>query len=136
MARFNLSVHAHLTVIVAALVAIVIGLSAVAATSLIIIDGKAEAVDQKWLASTELLGEWSDRISEFRLAETYRAIANTAEARAAAEQLADEHRGVIASLKVENLKLHGGNTAELAAFGSAWTASCGPRCLGERRYRW
>ena len=68
----SLSVHLRLTLFMAAFVAIVMGLSAITAISLISIDHKIEAVDQKWLISTAMLGEWTDRISEFRLADTYR----------------------------------------------------------------
>ncbi len=122
MTVLNLSVHLRLTLFMAAFVAIVMGLSAITATSLISIDHKIEAVDQKWLISTALLGEWTDRISEFRLAETYRASARDANARTAAELLASEHRRVISELRVEYVRLHEGDAADLTSFDKAWNA--------------
>jgi diguanylate cyclase (GGDEF)-like protein len=118
--RLNLSFHAQLTIFIAALLAIVIALSAVAATSLISVDQKVQSVDKKWLASTQLLGEWTDRISEFRLAETYRAVATDATSRAAAERLANEHRQAIHDLRVEYVSLHDGSSADLVDFDKAW----------------
>jgi diguanylate cyclase (GGDEF)-like protein len=122
MRHLNLSVHTRLTFFIAALVAIVVGLSAVAATSLVTIDRRVEALDEKWLASSEILGEWSDRITEFRLAETYRALATDDRSRATAEVLADGHRYVIAKLKARYRRLQTGNSVQIEDFDKAWQA--------------
>lgn len=122
MFRFRHSLRAQLTLFVAALVAIIVVLSVLATISLITIRGKVEAVDRKWLASTQLLGEWTDRISEFRLAETYRALATDAKSRDAAEELAGEHRRAIAELQAEYVRLHGGDLLDLVPLRTAWNA--------------
>jgi diguanylate cyclase (GGDEF)-like protein len=122
MKHLSLSVHARLTIFIAALVAIVVTLSVVAATRLLAIDHKVEALDGTLLASTDVLGELSDRITEFRLAETYRALAHDARSRATAEVLADGHRYVISKLQAQYLRLNSGNTVQLALFTAAWHA--------------
>lgn len=122
--RFNLSIQSRLTFFIMAFVVMILGLSAVAATTMMAIDRKSEAVDQKWLASTQLLGELLDRISEFRIAETYRALAVDAKSRSEAELLATEHRRVIELLQATYEKLHEGEdtVGELAPFRTAWGA--------------
>ncbi len=124
MTRFPLSIHAQLTLFVGAFVAIVLGLAAVATFSLKAIDAKTEQIDQKWLAGTRLLGELSDRISEFRIAEAYRALARDAASRAEAERLAGEHRRVIEALQNEYVALfHGdGRGLDVETFRTALTA--------------
>jgi diguanylate cyclase (GGDEF)-like protein len=122
MMRFNQSLRTRLSLSIAALVMIIITLSVIATTSMITIDHRVEAVDQKWLASTHLLGEWTDRISEFRLAETYRALATDANSRVAAEELAGEQRRAISELQAEYVKLHDGNILDLVPLRTAWNA--------------
>src|SRR5258707_655419 len=105
--RLNLSIGARLTLFVAAFVALVIVLASVTAISLRVIDQSTEAIDHKWLAGTQMLGEMSDQISEFRIAETYRALAIDKRSMAEAELLADQHRGVIEDLQKEYTALLG-----------------------------
>jgi diguanylate cyclase (GGDEF)-like protein len=109
MYRFKSSIRARLTLFTAVFVMIVVGLATGTVLSLLSADRMTEELDRKWFTGTAMLGELSDRISEFRVAETYRALATDAKTVAHAEVLADEHRGVIEQLQNEYATLVGGD---------------------------
>jgi diguanylate cyclase (GGDEF)-like protein len=109
MKRLRITLQTQLTLFAVAFLTISIGLAALSVVSLRLVDAKAEALDVKWLAATRALGELSDRISEFRIAETYRVLADDAEARARADGLAAEHRRIIEALQQEHLALFPGD---------------------------
>jgi diguanylate cyclase (GGDEF)-like protein len=69
-----------------------------------------------------VLGELSDQVSEFRLAETYRALSADSETKAQAEALADEHRAIIDRLEKDYATLLGGKppNADMGSFRRAW----------------
>jgi diguanylate cyclase (GGDEF)-like protein len=100
MAGLKTSIRARLTAIIAVFVLMLTSLGLITTAGLLSIDERTEAIDQKWLAGTRILGELSDRISEFRIAETYRATTD-AKAAADADALANQHRKIIGELQVE-----------------------------------
>src|SRR3569833_3190188 len=117
----NNSIQTRLAATIGALALIIAGLALAATLPFKSIDEKFERVDQKWLASTEMLGELADRISEFRLAETYRALAPEKAGRDAAERLASEHRDAIDQIRLEYFTLNGGaGLRQIAEFNNAW----------------
>ena len=67
--RFKSSIRTQLTLFTVIFVAIVVGLAAGAVLTLRAADRMTEELDQKWLTGTGMLGELSDRVSEFRIAE-------------------------------------------------------------------
>ena len=71
-----------------------------------------------------MLGELADRLSEFRLAETYRAVALYPKTRAEAESLAEEQRHVIEKLQDEYVTLLGDKDAHasIVPVRVAWRA--------------
>jgi diguanylate cyclase (GGDEF)-like protein len=124
LSPFKSSIRARLTLFTAVFVAIVIGLAMGAIISLKSADRMTEELDQKWLTGTAMLGELSDRISEFRIAETYRGLATDAKMVAYAEVLADEHRDVIEKVQNEYATLVGGDipVATGDSARAAWNA--------------
>ena len=84
----------------------------------------ATVMDERWLPGTAELGEVADSLSEFRLAETYRMLADNPVAKAAAEALAEKRRATINGL----VGKYGAETAGpeqssvLGAFRSTWAA--------------
>ena len=93
-----MSIGAQLTLFVISLVAIILGVSITGALGLSAVDLKTREIDQKWLVATAMLAEIADRISEYRIAEGYRALASGPEGRAEAELLANDHRLAIERL--------------------------------------
>jgi diguanylate cyclase (GGDEF)-like protein len=121
--RFHPSIRARLTLGVAMFVVILIGLVAAGTVSLRIADRQAEALDQKWLTATAMLGELSDQVSEFRVAEEYRALAPDDEAVARADLLASDHRITIRKTVAQYAALRGSAPSpELDAFRNTWRA--------------
>jgi diguanylate cyclase (GGDEF)-like protein len=100
------SIQTRFTVFILALVAMMMALAIAAVVSLATVEEKFESVDEKWLASTGMLGELADRLSEFRLAETYRALAVTEADRVEAERLAMDHRAAIGTIFGNYLRLN------------------------------
>ena len=107
-----------------AFVVIVVGVAVSAVLALRSVDLKTKEIDQKWLAATAMLAEMADRISEYRIAEGYRALAPGPKARAEADLLADGHRRVIQSLqnKYATLLSNSVQRADLDSFRTAWHA--------------
>ncbi len=124
MGRFKSSIRARLTLFTAMFVLIVVGLAGGATLSLRAADQQTQELDQKWLTGTAILGELADRISEYRIAEGYRALAPDVQTRADAELLADEHRGAIERLESEYAGLLGRENAnaDFNALRRAWSA--------------
>ncbi len=107
MTSFRFSLQAQLALFIGAFLAIVLGLAVLSTQSLRSVDAKTDALASKWIEGTRLLGELSDRISEFRIAETYRALADSDEDRIAAEQRAATNRLVIEQLQRDYFALFG-----------------------------
>jgi hypothetical protein len=124
MSRFKSSIRAQLTLFTVVFVMIVAGLAAGTVLSLRSADRKTDELSQKWLAGTAMLGELSDRVSEFRIAEAYRALAADQPAQAEAELLAGEHRNAIEQLESDYVTLLGGKgpSADMDSFRAAWKA--------------
>jgi diguanylate cyclase (GGDEF)-like protein len=124
MTRFRFSIRARLTLFIVAFVTIVVGVAISGVLTLRSADLKTKEIDQKWLAATATLAEIADRISEYRIAEGYRALAAGASARAEAEVLADGHRREIQTLQNGYATLLGDDaqSPELEAFRTAWIA--------------
>lgn len=113
-AKLNASAFGFLTIVVL--------LAMIATVGLRRVDQSAAAISQKWVVGSQMLGELSDRISEFRVAEGHRALARTAESAAEAEHLATEHAEAISNLVGQYQSLVGPDFAreELNAFRGAW----------------
>ena len=119
---FNLSIRSRLTAYISVFVLLVLGVAATAIVALNAVNRDAEAVNEKWLAGTRILGELGDRVSEFRLAETYRALAADLNASADAEHVADQHREAIDNLVDRYVATVGADRPEgdVATFKGAW----------------
>src|SRR6202042_1512544 len=98
MTRFRFSIRTRLTLFIMAFVTIVIGVAISGVLTLRSVDLKTKEIDQKWLAATAMLAEIADRISEYRIAEGYWALAPGPKDREEAEVLADSHRREIQKL--------------------------------------
>ena len=88
------------------------------------VDQNAALLHQRWLGGARILGEISDRISEFHLAETYRALAKDSQGRSRADRLADEHRTAVRALLEEYAGLAEAQkpAADRERFEQAWSA--------------
>jgi len=124
MTRFRFSIRARLTLSIMAFVAIIAGVAVSGVLGLRSVDLKTKEIDQKWLAGTAMLAEIADRISEYRIAEGYRALAPGPKGRAEAELLADGHRREIQNLQNKYAALLGNRvrSADLDSFRTAWNA--------------
>ena len=124
MTRFRFSIRARLTLFIMAFVTIVVGVAVSGVLTLRSVDLKTKEIDQKWLAATATLAEIADRISEYRIAEGYRALAPGPSGRAEAEVLADGHRREIQILQDSYATLLGedAQSADLESFRTAWNA--------------
>src|ERR1700729_2069927 len=124
MTRFRFSIRARLTLFIMAFVTIVIGVAVSGVLTLRSVDLKTKEIDQKWLAATAMLAEIADRISEYRIAEGYRALASGPKDREEAEVLANGHRREIQKLQSGYTALLGNDSqsADLDAFRTAWNA--------------
>ena len=75
MSRFTASIYVKLSYSIGVFVMIIVGLAISSNLVLVLADRKSEAVTHKWLPATIMLGEMADRLTEFRLAESYIALA-------------------------------------------------------------
>jgi diguanylate cyclase (GGDEF)-like protein len=124
MTRGTFSIRARLTLFILGFVAIVFGVAASAILNLKSADARTDEIADKWLTGTAQLAEIGDLLGEYRIAEGYRALAQTPQARAEAEGLAEEHRRAIHDLQARYLALLGDRIqrADVEAFRSAWKA--------------
>jgi diguanylate cyclase (GGDEF)-like protein len=120
----RLSIRTTLTLSITAFFSIVVIVAFGSIVTLHRLDRNVENLNSTWLAGTHMLGELSDQISEFRLAETSRAIALTPAAAAEAERLADVHRERISVLTRHYVQLGGPEHSkqEIHSFTVAWLA--------------
>jgi diguanylate cyclase (GGDEF)-like protein len=119
----SMSLRLRLAAPAVALLIVLVGLAVFTVSSLVVIDRRMEESTTKWLSSAQIVGELADRISEFRIAETYRALATNPRSRKDAELLAEGHRRIIEELQAEYARDVGTeSTADLHAFQTAWTA--------------
>jgi diguanylate cyclase (GGDEF)-like protein len=100
------------------------GLAGVACIGFQVLYGKVETVNERWLASTQTLGELDFRIAAFRIGETYRATARDDDARAKADSYAAGQRQRIQNLfkGYQGTFSEPGLPAEPAALGTALQA--------------
>src|SRR5450631_2576762 len=124
MARFRSSIHGRLSLFITAFVLIIVSIAIGACVSLKIADQKTDELAHKWFAGALILGELADRLSEFRLAETYRALALYPKKRAEAELLAEEHAKVIEELQNDYVTLlaEEGAATSIVPVRVAWKA--------------
>jgi diguanylate cyclase (GGDEF)-like protein len=124
MARFRSSIHGQLSLFIATFLLIIVSMAIGATISLKVADQKTDELAHKWFAGAVILGELADRISEFRLDETYRAIALYPKTRAEAALLADEHRKTIEELQDDYVTLLAdeGATTSMVPVRVAWKA--------------
>ncbi|WP_051949104.1 bifunctional diguanylate cyclase/phosphodiesterase [Methylosinus sp. PW1] len=123
MTSFRFSLQAQLALFIGAFLAIVLGLALLSAQSLRVVDAKTDALASKWIDGTRILSELADRISEFRIQETYRGLAETEEERITAERQAAEHRIVVEELQRDYFALFGAEPRpDLSKFSAALAA--------------
>jgi len=123
MSSFRFSLQTQLALFIGAFLAIVLGLAVLSAQSLRVVAGKTDALASKWIEATQLLGALSEGMSEFRISETYRILAETEEERIAAEQRATENRIEIEKLQKDHFALFRAEPhADLARFRDALAA--------------
>ena len=120
--HLRLSIRGRLTAYIGGLVILVLVVACTAIVALSMVDRNAQAVNQKWLAGTRILGELGGQVSEFRLAETYRALAGDAPAAANAETAAADHRAAIDDLVARYVATIGAGRpkSDVMAFMGAW----------------
>ena len=124
MPRFRASIQGQLSFFTGTFLAIILGLVFASNIGLQMADQKTDELNRTWFAGTVALGELADRLSEFRIAEGYRALAATVERREQAELLADEHRRTIEELQVEYTTLLAGRgaNAHMEEVRATWKA--------------
>ena len=117
------SIRSRLSVYITLFVALVLAMAVTVVLALSAVQRDTESVNQKWLAGTRLLSELGDRVAEFRLAETYRALAGDPQAATEAERAAADHRSVIDTLIPSYIATVGAGRpeADVSAFVEAWT---------------
>ena len=119
-----MSIRARLTVLFGLFFVLLLALAGFAVVQANSIRQISTSLDVRWLPGTGELGEVADSLSEFRLAETYRMLADNPVAKAAAEALAEKRRATIDGL----VDKYGAETAGaeqssvLGAFRSTWAA--------------
>jgi diguanylate cyclase (GGDEF)-like protein len=121
MSERKSSIRRQLTAYTGGFVLLVLGLAGASSAILALNERQTAYMDKRLFAGTTILGELSYQLSEFRIAEGYRALATTANDRASAEASANEHRQVIETLQREYAALPGNHPqAELDKFRGAW----------------
>ncbi|HVY51895.1 MAG TPA: sensor domain-containing diguanylate cyclase, partial [Devosia sp.] len=120
--RLRISISGILKGTTAILAVLTIIIAVAASLVLTGIDRQTEAIGNIWFQSSGLLKEMADQLSEFRVAEGYRALAQTGPERAAAEDLASEHRRSIADLESQYVSLMAGvdGAPSLVPFRLRW----------------
>ncbi|MBV9829056.1 MAG: EAL domain-containing protein [Alphaproteobacteria bacterium] len=117
------SIRTRLNLFVGVFTIIVIGIAVTSMLSLNVADQEAQALHRKWLAGTAMLGELSDQLAEFRMAEVNRALTSDNDLRAQAELEASEHASTLENLEVEVADLQAeALKAALNSFREAWQA--------------
>jgi diguanylate cyclase (GGDEF)-like protein len=122
MTWFKLPIRARLMLFMAAFLTILTVLAAVVTTRLIAIDDTVEVLSDKAFPATQMLDELDNHVAEFRMAETYRALASDANQLVAAELLAKQHRKTIEYLLDDYLTVTGKSEAHVGPFRAAWNA--------------
>ena len=107
----TMSMRTRLLLYSAAFLAVVIALAALAGSQFLAINGTVADLGQTRIGTTRVLGEMGDQLVEFRLAETYRALATDPRAVANEDQAAAQHRRAIEALLTEYVGLLGGPAA-------------------------
>ena len=118
----RLSMRARLTIYSFVFVAIVIGIAILAGNRFIAIEKTVQDLGQTRLGATRLLGELSDQLVEFRLAEISRALAPDARGVAGEDLAAAAHRRAIDVLLTEYVGLIGGPAATNGDYAALRTA--------------
>ena len=122
--RVKLTIRAQLTLYTIGFVVLVVGVSAIEMLSLKSVNLVLQEIDHKWLPTTAILGELNSRISAYRIAEGYRALAQDSKKREEAELLANEVSRDVEDLwnKYATRVDSQSPTEELASFLAAWKA--------------
>ena len=118
----NRSIRNRMSVYIALFVTLVLVMAGIVVFALSAVQRDTESVNQKWLAGTRLLSELADRVAEFRLAETYRALAGDPQAASDAERAAADHRAAIDTLIPSYIATVGAGRpeADVSSFVEAW----------------
>jgi PAS domain S-box-containing protein len=124
MARIRFPILLQFMVYIGIFLLLIIGLASITVVALRTADRNTIELDQKWLEDTTLLVNVDYDISQFRLAETQRALATNEKDRVAAETTADEQRQIVSGLitQYERLQGNGGASPAFQAFWNAWAS--------------
>jgi len=122
--RVKLTIRAQLMLYTIGFVVLVVGVAAIEVLSLKSVNRVLQEIDHKWLAATAILGELDSRISTYRIAEGYRALAQDSRKREEAESLANKASRDVEDLRNKYATLVGSQspTVDLASFLAAWKA--------------
>ena len=129
--RIN-SIKASLTLFVAGVLVLLVVVSTLAVVGLVSVEHHLEAINQKWVSETQALGDLRSALSEFRVAEQYRAQSTDEPTAWQAEFLARQQATTIDAL-VERMGQRARDERmidDLASFGTKW------RTYLEEHRRW
>ncbi|MGI3900886.1 MAG: putative bifunctional diguanylate cyclase/phosphodiesterase [Janthinobacterium lividum] len=114
--KLTLSIGAFLVLLVVVSLSAIVGIGGVTRN--------ATVISEKWLSATQMLGELSDRLTELRLSENYRALPGNAENAAVAETDIAAHQTRIEELLRNYVDLVGDDMPrhEVEAVMAAWAS--------------
>lgn len=118
------SIKTKLTLSIGAFFVLVVLIAVSAEVGLGRLTNSTSLITDRWLAATQILGEVSDQISEFRLAETYRALARNPQEAINAEDDASNHQRRVDKLLGDYVALVGSNRfrPEVRTIEATWTS--------------
>jgi diguanylate cyclase (GGDEF)-like protein len=118
----TLSIRTRLSLYVSAFVLLLLAVVAASGWALLDMERSTRTIDKTLLGETRLLGELSDNISEFRLAEIFLARAATEAAQASARVELAKHRATIEDVirHIRALRARRDDDARLSRFQQRW----------------
>lgn len=122
MRQAFISVSTRITIFVVGISVILIFLAVVSIVGLTFVNNNAQHITNRWLTGTQILGQVSGEVSEFRIAESYRVLAIEPNYESEADALANHYRDTITFLLDRYRSVVGPELpeAEFEAFVTAW----------------
>ncbi len=120
--RANVSIRTQLTAFIGLFVVLVIAVAVAATVGVAAVGRDAAVIKDRWLEGTRVLNELNRHVSEFRLAETDRALTSDARAAADAETKASAERQAVEATFKDYVGIVGEEVSrgELDEFRSLW----------------
>lgn len=121
------SVSTRFTILIVGLLLILIFVAGVSIIGLTFVNNNAQRITDRWLNGTQILGQVSGQVSEFRIAESYRVLAIEPNYESEADALANHHRDTITFLLDRYTSVVGRELpkAEFEVFTRAWSEYLG-----------